>query len=174
MHQSAEENNKVDISACCSNCRDRSLWGRIFFDFNQRFLKFSFQCRLPCKLMSCRRLFYYKICGLMFWLIVIKCKWPASFQYFIFHIILSFLKNSNLLLVLYITFRINGFNEIKELLEMASQYLKTVYFIRLSLFICLYMINIETYTHVHLYTCIHITVILLNNILKKDKFLKFL
>lgn len=55
---------------------------------------------------------------------------------------------------------------------MASQYLKTVYFIRLSLFICLYMINIETY--VHLYTCIHITVILLNNILKKDKFLKFL
>lgn len=57
---------------------------------------------------------------------------------------------------------------------MASQYLKTVYFIRLSLFICLYMINIETYTHVHLYTCIHITVILVNNILKKDKFLKFL
>lgn len=118
------------ISACCSYCRDRSLWGRIFYDFVPRFMKFPVQCRLHGKLMSCRRFCYYKIRGLMFWLIVIKCKWPASFQYLIFHFILSFLKNSNLLIVIYITFwfnRLNRFNVIKELLEIARQYLKKKY-----------------------------------------------
>lgn len=52
MHQSAEESDKEDIHACCFNCRDESLWGRIFYDFIQRFMKFAVSVSLQVNVMS--------------------------------------------------------------------------------------------------------------------------
>lgn len=150
MHQSAEENNREDtcIYACCFNCRDKSLWGRIFYDFIQRFMKFAVQCRFPCKLMSCRRFLYNKIRGLMFWLIVLKCKWPASFQYLIFHFVSFCHSWKTALCCLYFTLRFY-LTRLKTFIRWQVNFLKKEYTLsNYHYLISYYMLNIKTYIHV--------------------------